>query len=224
MGEVAKLTDLGGSYGLPVVGLQSDLQGVFLDNWPNADGSYQTHKIFHMWSDAELNNVGWARFGEVPINDRDLESAGTVDDFTAGQITRTHNTKLKPLAVLKTRKKSDVFNRRIDIASGGITFSSKPFSTSNDAMNEINLIFNALNAGESFPGGTIPWETLDNQILNANETQFLAFAKEVAQHRIKATKAAQAHITAINALSTKVAVAGYDITGDIVGNEWPVNP
>tara|TARA_Y100000310_G_C20395927_1_gene675105 strand:+ start:98 stop:772 length:675 start_codon:yes stop_codon:yes gene_type:complete len=220
MGRIAELTD----GGLPIVRVFNDNRGVFLPNWPTADGSNQTSSIWKMWTDAELNAVGYARFTDVPITDPNMSQTAPVDDFTDGKVTRTYTGVLRNVDVLKNKKKVDVLGHRRGVAAGGITFATKPFATDSSAMNDINLISNALNAGETFPGGTIPWDTLDNDVLDANETQFLAFAKAVAAHRIKATKAAKAHTDAVEALTTSQEVVDYDLTADIVGSEWPENP
>ena len=224
MGQIAKLTDLGGSFGLPVVDVFIDSVGVFLPNWPNAKGSQQTKQIWKMWSDADLNTVGYARFSEVPVSDPDRVSTGTSDALNTGKVVRTHTSSFKTKLALKDIKKAAILERRRAVAAGGIVFATKNFATDAPAMNDINLIFNALNAGESFLGNSIPWDTTDGEVLNATEAQFLSFSKAVAQHRIKATIAARAHITAVDALTTAQAIADYDITADIAGSEWPVNP
>jgi hypothetical protein len=219
MGQIAKLT----SGDLPVAELIEDNAGVFLPDFPTSEGSWQSRKIWDMWSDAELNNAGYARFSEV-LPGADEVSTGASDVFTAGVVTRTHTTDLKPVDELRSQLRQATLDHRRIVAGGGLTYSGYPFATNTSATNDINLIFNALNAGETFPGNTIPWDTMDGQVLNANEAQFLAFAKAVAAHRIKCTKAAAAHIDAIIGLATAQEVVDYDITSDILGSEWPVNP
>ena len=76
-----------------------------------------------------------------------------------------------------------------------------------------------LNSGVAFPENTISWDTMDGDVLDATEAQFLGFVKAVAVHRVAATKAAKVHTDAIDALSAQQEVIDYDNT---LG--WPENP
>lgn len=220
MGQIAQLTN----GGLPVADVLDGRSGVFLPDYPTAEGSYQTKHIWTAWSDAELNAAGYARMTEV-LPDENQVSTGTSDDFTSGVVTRTHTTALKDIDELKAHEKRLIVDHRRKIAAGGIIFATKPLATDSHAMNDINLIFNAINAGEAFPGGRkLPWDTMDGEVHEITKGLYLSFCKAVAQHRIACTIAAGAHVAAIDALATAQEVVDYDFTVDIVGSEWPVNP
>ena len=218
----AKLTDLGGgAFSLPVVEtfpVAKDVQ---------RNGVVHPAAIFRDggagWSDQDLNDIGYARVTESVVGPN-YDATGHSDAMTNGVVVRTYAVALKPLANLKATKKAAVNAHRAKIAAGGLTFSGQPVATDAASMGEVNLIFAFLNAGQTFPGGSIPWTTMTGAVLNVTEAQFLAFAKAAALHFIKATKAARAHLDAISALTGKQAVADYDLTVNIVGSEWPANP
>lgn len=210
-----QLTDLGGgTFGLPRVG--SPLRGN--KNIQIGDVRYP-RTIYRLWSTAELYTIGLAPFVEVRFDQKNYVSTGKSEVFENGTVTMTHTTELKPIEKLKTDAKKNVINKRTEVARGGIVYATKNLATDGNAMNDINLIFNLLNAGETFPGNTIPWDTMDGDVLNANEAQFLGFAKAVAQHRVSATKAAKVHTDAIDALSVQQDVLDYDNSAG-----WPANP
>lgn len=210
-----QLTDLGGgAFGLPRVG--SPLRG----NKGIQIGDIKYPKtIYRLWSTAELNAIGLAPYVEVRFDQKSYVSTGKSDVYENGTVTTTHTTALKPIEKLKTDAKQKVINKRTEVARGGIVYLTKNVATDGNAMNDINLIFNMLNSGETFPGNTIPWDTMDGDVLNATEAQFLGFVKAVALHRVNATKAAKVHTDAIDALSTSQQVLDYDMS-----TGWPANP
>lgn len=217
----AVLTDLAGdgsSWGLPVVDTKELGHG-----HATAYGKYP-RTVDGMWTVAEQNAIGLAPFVEVDYDKATLAVTGFSDDFTNGTVTRTYTTEFYPIADLKFGKTTAADNKRVVVAKNGITHLGKPVGTDSTSLEDINLIFNMLNAGETFPGNSIPWPTLDGQVLNVTEAQFLGFAKAVAQHRVKTTKAYRAHIDAIAALSDAQTIVDYNVDADIVGSEWPVNP
>ena len=210
-----QLTDLGGgTYGLPRVG--SLLRG----NKSVLVGPIRYPKmIYKLWSTEELNAIGIAPYVEVNYNKQTLVSTGKSDTYENGTVTTTHTTQLKDISILKTAEKKKVINKRTEVARGGITYLTKKLATDSNSMNDINLIFNMLNSGETFPGNTISWDTMDGDVLDATEAQFLGFVKAVAVHRVAATKAAKVHTDAIDALEDQQEVLDYDNT-----TGWPVNP
>lgn len=219
----AELTDYGGgTFGLPVVDTFASPKGVQVNgvNYPasifrpEADGGRP---------DQELNDIGFARVSESVVSDNH-DTTGFNDALTNGVVVRTYTVTLKPLDDLKARKVAAVLRHRSKIAAGGLTFSGKAIATDQQAMTEVGLIYSLLNNGGTFPGGSIPWPTMDGNVMTATETQFKAFTKDAAGHFVKATKAAQAHLDAIDALTVKQAVVDHDETADIAGSEWPVNP
>ena len=70
-----------------IISLHNDNKGVTDDN-----GIQHPRNIWQLWTDDELNAIGYARFEEqsIPSNKR---STGYSDTFTDGRVTRTHTTK-----------------------------------------------------------------------------------------------------------------------------------
>ena len=82
MNKVAKIEPDG-----TVISFQNDNKGMTDDN-----GIQYPRNIWQLWSDDELNAIGYARFEEqsIPSNKR---STGYSDTFTDGRVMRTHTTK-----------------------------------------------------------------------------------------------------------------------------------
>jgi hypothetical protein len=70
-----------------VISFQNDNKGMTDDN-----GVQYPRNIWQVWSDDELNAIGYARFEEQRIPD-DKRSTGSTDTFADGRVTRTHTTK-----------------------------------------------------------------------------------------------------------------------------------
>jgi len=56
------------------------------------DGTQHPRNIFTLWTDEELNAIGYARFDEENIPS-DKRSTGTTDTFEGGRVFRSHTTK-----------------------------------------------------------------------------------------------------------------------------------
>ena len=82
MNRVAKIEPDG-----TVISFQNSNKGMTDDN-----GVQYPRNIWQVWSDDELNAIGYARFEEQRISD-DKRSTGSTDTFADGRVTRTHTTK-----------------------------------------------------------------------------------------------------------------------------------
>jgi hypothetical protein len=60
-------------------------QRAVTDDW----GIQHPSNIFSLWTDAELNAIGYARFDEQPIPSN-KRSAGSTDTFADGRVYRSH--------------------------------------------------------------------------------------------------------------------------------------
>ncbi len=141
-----------------------------------------------------------------------------------GEVIRTTTPVEKSVDVVKSLVKTKIGRARTNIAHSGIIFSSKNFATDSTTVESINLIATALLDGETSPGGTLPWDTLETptspkETFNATETQFKAFRNAVAKHFVLCTKAARTHLDAVDALTTFSEVTSYDYS-----TGWPANP
>ena len=54
-------------------------------------GIQHPRNIFQLWTDEELNAIGYAKFDEENVSS-DKRSTGTTDTFAAGRVLRTHTT------------------------------------------------------------------------------------------------------------------------------------
>ena len=82
MNRVAKIESDG-----TVISFQNSNKGMTDEN-----GIQYPRNIWQVWSDDELNAIGYARFEEQRIPD-DKRSTGSTDTFADGRVTRTHTTK-----------------------------------------------------------------------------------------------------------------------------------
>ena len=82
MNKVAKIESDG-----TIISLHNDNKGVTDDN-----GIQHPRNIWQLWTDAELNAIGYARFEEQHVPN-DKRSTGYSDTFADGRVTRTHTTK-----------------------------------------------------------------------------------------------------------------------------------
>ena len=55
------------------------------------NGIQHPRNIFQLWTDEELNAIGYARFDEENVSS-DKRSTGTTDSFVDGRVFRTHTT------------------------------------------------------------------------------------------------------------------------------------
>ena len=55
------------------------------------NGIQHPRNIFQLWTDEELNAIGYARFDEENVSS-DKRSTGTTDSFVDGRVLRTHTT------------------------------------------------------------------------------------------------------------------------------------
>ena len=55
------------------------------------NGIQHPRNIFQLWTDEELNAIGYARFDEENVSS-DKRSTGTTDSFAGGRVFRTHTT------------------------------------------------------------------------------------------------------------------------------------
>ena len=55
------------------------------------NGIQHPRNIFQLWTDEELNAIGYARFDEEDVSS-EKRSTGTTDTFAAGRVLRTHTT------------------------------------------------------------------------------------------------------------------------------------
>jgi hypothetical protein len=211
-----QLTDLGGgTYGLPRVG--SPLRG---NKGLIINGIRRFKHIFgNQWTNEERLALGIVHYVETNYDRQNYVSTGKSDALDGFTVTTTHTMAFKAPDLLKTKRKQEVINKRTEVARGGIVYADKNLATDGGALNDINLIFNMLNSGVSFPEHTISWDTMDGDVFTATEAQFLAFVKAVAQHRVSSTKAAKVHTDAIDALTTSQQVMDYDMSSG-----WPSNP
>ena len=154
-------------------------------------------------------------------------TAGATDDAPpdgAGTVVRTVTPVEKDLASVRAAAKAQIMGKRSTVAHSGVIFSGLNFKTDTTTIESINLITTALLDGETFPGGSIPWDTMKtpkvpSQIFAATEVQFKALRNHIAAHFVLATKQAREHADAVDALGTPAEVIAYDqSTG------WPVNP
>jgi len=141
-----------------------------------------------------------------------------------GRVIRTYTIVDKNVDQVRQLIEGKVIGLRASVAHGGIIYLSKNFATDTTTVESINLIATALLDGLTFPGGTIPWDTMETpsaprQTFDATETQFKALRNEVAKHFFFCTQAARTHLDAIEALTTFAELEAYDYS-----TGWPANP
>lgn len=223
-----KLTDLGGgSFGLPVIG------SPFRDNISVVDdeGNQYPRTIWKLWTTAELNALGYAPFTEKNFDQVNYRSTGTTDMYADGEVTRTHTTTLAKADVLKRRKLDKLKAYRKQKETGGAIWSPDAgvtlyaISTDDESQRKtVGAKVHMDSTGKPDRKWTVVDSNGDKVRITVTKQEFKALGEAVGDHVDATYDAEEAHLAAINALTTSQEVYDYDFTQDIVDSEWPVNP
>ena len=154
-----------------------------------------------------------------------LDAFHTMGDITDaapnsdGAVIRTRAKVDKSVAKAKTIIVNKIKDMRTKVARSGVIYDGKNFYTDSHSVENINII-----ESKAFDGDTIAWDTMGtpkvaSSVYTANEAKFSALRTVIATHFKSCTNNAQAHITAVNALSAFADVVAYDYT-----TNWPDNP
>jgi len=156
----------------------------------------------------------------------EFHNMGPISDAAPvnGEVVRTCTPVEKNVDAVKEKMKAHITAMRHNVARNGIIFSAKNFQTDAATVDSINLIATALIDGDTFPGGTIPWDTMDTpqaprETFEATEVQFKALRNAVSAHFVNCTKQTRVHLDAVDALSTFADLVAYDYS-----TGWPANP
>lgn len=155
--------------------------------------------------------------------DRNTHVAGPVTGYTDngdGTFTEQRTTTPKSLDRVKAVRVNEVLRKRQAVMRGGVTTMNKPISTAESDIDALLLMAATLALGNRpFPVAGVVFYTMEGERVVANETQFKQGVDDIALHFYNTDVTADAHIAAIEALTTSQEIIDYDInTG------WPTNP
>ncbi len=176
--------------------------------------------IFTLWSDQELNAIGYARFNELRPSPG-MVSLGAMDTFADGKITRTHTVTHDPdyLDKQKANRNRQIKNHRDSIRDAGIEWSpddgvtSYVVQTDGDSRRELTGAIVGLNESGATEQA---WRMQDNMLVVLSAEVFKAMALAVSVH-VNACYVHQAVLE--NTISTTTDIA--ELNAIDVETGWP---
>lgn len=172
--DVIELTDLGGSFGLPVIG--------------NPGRKQQMSKLFkgvRYPANAPLsmlNAVGLFEFQNKNFDTKNLRSTGSSDALNGALVLRTHTTTFAAIATIKDRRSREIRALASTVYNGGTTALGKPVYTDHVKVVGYNAIAGAVALGTAWPGGGVPIFDMTGTKFNTTLAQFSTMMDGIATH------------------------------------------
>lgn len=180
------------------------------------NGVQHPANIFRLWSDAELNAIGYAPFDEIKPAAGTI-STGTVDTFANGRVTRTHTT-VADAGYLDKRKaevKRQIKGKRDSVATAGIehTIDVTTYIVQTDTNSQM-VLTGAMVAMDKKgnPNAKQKWRMADNTVVEIAKADFEAMGLAVRDHvdacyvrqaQLEATVDACEDVTTLEAIDTE---------------------
>jgi hypothetical protein len=179
------------------------------------------HASINLLDVEERLAVGVVEYIEVNYDQTTRRSSGSNDvlDTDAGTVTRTHTTVLAGLEPLKVKRLGELAGYWKSVQRRGIVSSlDMKLQTDVESVDEVTVTARWIDQGGALPGG-YRWIDMEDELQAMSSANMLVYADELAGHFKDCRINYNAHVGAINALSSQQSVIDYNIT-----TGWPTDP